>query len=67
MTCSISPASLLGLLSKNRCVIQLEIGDGPADEGPKRLKHFETLFARYGIKYVRSMIADHFFASQPGA
>lgn len=56
---------LVGLLAKNRCVIQLEIWDEPEGEGPRRFRHFETLFARYGIKYVRSIIADHFFASEP--
>jgi hypothetical protein len=58
---------MLGLLSRNRCVIQLEIWDEPEEEGQRRFRHFEELFGRYGIKYVRSMIADHFYASQPGS
>jgi FkbM family methyltransferase len=56
---------MLGLLSRNRCVIQLEIWDTPEEEGPRRFKHFEELFARHGIKYVRSIIADHFYVSEP--
>jgi FkbM family methyltransferase len=57
---------MLGLLSRNRCVIQLEIWDDPEEEGRRRLRHFEELFGRYGIKYVRSIVADHFYVSQPG-
>lgn len=58
---------LIGLLARNRCVIQVEIWDTPEEEGPRRFRHLEALFARYGIKYVRSIIADHFFVSEPRA
>ena len=32
-----------------------------------RLAKLEKLFASYGIKRVRSIIADHFFVSDPDA
>ena len=50
---------LLGLLAKNRCILQLEIYT-PEEEMPRRLALLETLFARYGIKFVRAIIADHY-------
>ena len=58
---------LLGLLAKNRCVLQVEIQSTPPEEMPRRLALLETLFARYGIKFVRVIFADHFFVSQPRA
>jgi FkbM family methyltransferase len=56
---------LVGLLAKNRCVLQVEIWSTPAEETPRRLALLETLFARYGIKFVRTIFTDHFFVSQP--
>ena len=58
---------LLGLLSKNRCVLQIEISSTPEEEMPRRLALLETLFARYGIEFVRVIFSDHFFVSQPRA
>jgi hypothetical protein len=58
---------LFGLLSKNRCVLQIEIWSTPEEEMPRRLALLETLFARYGIKFVRVIFTDHFFVSQPRA
>ena len=45
---------------------QLEIWDVPEEEGPRRARHFEELFARYGIRFVRSINPDYFYASAPG-
>ncbi len=56
---------LVGLLAKNRCIIQVEIWDTPEGETARRLGHLEPLFARYGIKFVRAIVADYFFAPQP--
>ena len=58
---------MAGLLAKNRCVVQLEIWSTPEEEMEIRLAKLEKLFARYGIKRVRSIIADHFFVSDPDA
>jgi FkbM family methyltransferase len=58
---------LVGLLAKNRCVIQVEIWSTPEEELPRRLALLETLLARYDIKFVRAIITDHFFVSQPRA
>ena len=58
---------LVGLLAKNRCILQVEIWSTPEEEMPRRLALLETLFARYGIKFVRAIITDHFFVSQPRA
>ena len=44
---------LLGLLAKNRCILQVEIWSTPEEEMPRRLALLETLFARYGIKFAR--------------
>ena len=54
---------MLGLLSRNRCVIQLEIWDDPVEEEQRRFRYFEALFARHGIEFVRSIYSDYFFAS----
>jgi FkbM family methyltransferase len=58
---------LVGLLAKNRCILQVEIWSTPEEEMPRRLALLETLFARYGIKFVRAIITDHFFVSEPRA
>jgi FkbM family methyltransferase len=58
---------LVGLLAKNRCVIQVEIWSTPEEEMPRRLALLEALFARYDIKFVRAIITDHFFVSEPRA
>jgi len=57
---------LLGLLGKNRCVIQIEVWSTPEGEMQRRLALIEEKLAPYGIKLVRSVIPDHFFVSQPG-
>jgi len=56
---------LTALLAKNRCIIQVEIWDDPDGEASRRLNHLEPLLARHGIKFVRAIVADHFFVSQP--
>ncbi len=58
---------LVGLLAKNRCVIQVEIWSTPEEEMPRRRALLEALFARHDIKFVRAIITDHFFVSQPRA
>jgi FkbM family methyltransferase len=58
---------LVGLLAKNRCVLQVEIWSDPEEEMPRRLALLQELFARYGIKFVSATITDHFFVSQPRA
>jgi FkbM family methyltransferase len=58
---------MAGLLAKNRCIVQLEIWSTPEEEMEVRLARIEKLFAQYGIKRVRSIIADHFFVSEPDA
>jgi len=56
---------MLGLLANNRCVLQLEIWDAPdMEEGQRRLRHFEALLARYDVKLVHAIVADHFFVSR---
>jgi FkbM family methyltransferase len=54
-------------VAKNRCILQVEIWSTPEEEMPRRLALLETLFARYGIKFVRAIITDHFFVSEPRA
>jgi FkbM family methyltransferase len=56
---------LVGLLAKNRCIIQVEVWSDPEEEMPRRLAIIEPLLARYGIKWVRTIIGDHFFVSAP--
>jgi len=56
---------LVGLLAKNRCVLQIEVWDTPEGETSRRLNHLEPLFARHGIGFVRAIVADHFFVPQP--
>jgi hypothetical protein len=34
---------------------------------PRRLALLETSFARYDIKFVRAIVIDNFFVSQPRA
>ena len=58
---------MLGLLARNRCVLQLEIWDEPEEEMPRRFRCSRRCSARYGIKFVRAIIADHFYVSQPHA
>ena len=56
---------MVGLLANNRCIIQVEVWSDPEEEMPRRLAILEPLFARYGIKCVRTIIGDHFFVSAP--
>ena len=56
---------LVGLLARNRCVIQVEIWSTPEEDMPRRLALLEKLFARNGIRFERAIITDHFFVSQP--
>lgn len=58
---------LAALLEKNRCIVQVEVWDTPDGETARRLAHLEPLFARCGIKFVRAIVADHFFAPQSGS
>jgi FkbM family methyltransferase len=54
---------LRGLLSKNRCIIQVEVWDQPTGETERRFKHLSTLFAAHNIRFVRAIDADFFFVS----
>jgi len=54
---------LRGLLSKNRCILQVEVWDQPAGETERRFKHLSALFAGHGIRFVRAIDADFFFVS----
>lgn len=54
---------LRGLLSRNRCIIQVEVWDQPPGETERRFKHLSTLFAAHGIRFVRAIDADFFFVS----
>ena len=56
---------LLGLLAKNRCILQVEIWGEPEEELHRRYRILEPLLARYGMKCVHSIIDDHFFVSEP--
>jgi FkbM family methyltransferase len=55
---------LLGLLAKNRCVLQVEIWGFPEEERPRRYKILEPLLARYGMTCVHAIVADHFFVPE---
>jgi FkbM family methyltransferase len=56
---------MVGLLAKNRCIIQVEVWSDPEEEMPRRLAILEPLFARHGIRWVHTIIGDHFFVSAP--
>ncbi len=51
------------LLSRNRCIIQVEVWDQPAGETERRFKALSTLFTSYGIRFVRAIDADFYFVS----
>jgi len=51
------------LLSKNRCILQVEVWDQPAGETERRFKALSTMFAAHGIRFVRAIDADFYFVS----
>ena len=57
---------LMKLLSRNRCVMQVEIRNAPEGETERRFEHLSARFAPYGLKFVRTIDTDFFFVSEEG-
>jgi FkbM family methyltransferase len=55
---------LTNLVSKNRCVIQIEIWNVPEGETERRFEIICRMLAPHGIKFVRAINADFFFVSE---
>ncbi len=51
------------LLSKNRCILQVEVWDQPSGETERRFKALSTMFTSHGIRFVRAIDADFYFVS----
>jgi len=51
------------LLTRNRCVVQVEIWSQPDGETDRQFKFLSSWFASHGIKFVRAIDHDFFFVS----
>ena len=51
------------LLSRNRCILQVEIWDEPPGETERRFKLLSTLFTGYNIRFACAIGSDFFFVS----
>jgi FkbM family methyltransferase len=51
------------LLSRNRCILQVEVWDQPSGETERRFKMLSTMLAAHGIRFVRAIDADFYFVS----
>jgi FkbM family methyltransferase len=51
------------LLSRNRCILQVELWDEPDGESERRFKLLSALFAGYNMRFVRAIDSDFFFVS----
>ena len=54
---------MVGLLARNRCVLQVEIWDMPDGELQRREKILDAFFARFGMTCVGSSVNDHWYVS----
>ena len=52
---------MVGLLEKNRCVLQVEVWDNPDGELQRREKILDAFFARFGMVCVGSSVNDHWY------
>ena len=55
---------MMGLLSKNHCVLQIEIWSATEEILAKRLPFITEMLARHGIRWVKKIDSDYFFVSE---
>ncbi len=55
---------MLGILSNNGCIVQIEIWDDLRTEGEDRFETISSVLGRCGIKFHSSISHDYFFVSE---
>jgi FkbM family methyltransferase len=57
-------AGMMGLISRNRCVLQIEIWSETEELLAKRLPFITEMLAQHGIRRVHQVDSDYFFVSE---